>query len=92
MKADIRNIYEVSDTHEFSADWNGYNFIIIYGRHVNGWFIAIPDLKISVEAAHPTDTFYNTEKLSAVTDIPGAPEALADAVREHWKIMEEGYV
>lgn len=85
-KYEIKNTYEVSKTREVSVDWNGHNFLIIYGHHINGWFIAIPNWGVCVEASNPTDAFYNTEKLSRVIDIENAPSVIARAIREHWEV------
>lgn len=48
---------------EHSLDINGCNYLVIYGRHVNGGFIAIPNWNICTEAGD--GVFYNTEKLEA---------------------------
>lgn len=32
----IKSTYKVTQAHEFSVDWNGFNFLIIYGHHING--------------------------------------------------------
>lgn len=84
-KYKIKNTYEVTKTQEASVDWNGYNFLVIYGKHINGWFIAIPNWNVCTEAGQPSDDFYNTEKLSRVIDIENAPSVIAKAVREHWE-------
>lgn len=84
-KYKIKSTYGVSETHEISVDWNGYNFLIIYGHHINGWFIAIPNWQVCTEAGHPIDNFYNTEKLSKVINIKNAPSSIAKAIREHWE-------
>lgn len=86
---EIKSTYEVSKTQEISVDWNGYNFLIIYGKHINGWFIAIPNWNVCAEAGQPSDDFYNTEKLSRVIDIENAPIVIAKAVREHWEGLQE---
>ena len=49
MKYKIQTTYKVSETHEFGVDCGGSNFLIIYGRHINGWFIAIPNWNVCVE-------------------------------------------
>lgn len=90
MKAEIRREYEVTNTHEISVDWNGYNFLIIYGHHINGWFIAIPNWKVCVEASSPTDTFYNSEKICKCIDLSDGDNSsagieLAKAIKEHWE-------
>lgn len=86
-KAEIRQSYDTTETHEASIDWNGNNYLVIYGRHINGWYIAIPNWQISTEAGIPTDTFYNTERLSAVMG-KRAGKAIAEAVREHWEFIQ----
>lgn len=90
MEYEIKALYEVSMTKELSLDWNGHNFLVIFGEHINGWFIAIPNWQICTEAGHPTDTFYNTEKLSMVIDIPNAPKAIACALEEYWESTNRG--
>lgn len=89
MKAEIRSIYKVSNTNEISVDWHGNNYLIIYGKHINGWFIAIPNWGVATEAGDPSDVFYNMEKLARV--IPGANDAkvLAEAIEAHWEWLNE---
>lgn len=89
MEHHIKHVYEVSQTHEISVDWNGYNFLIIYGKHINGWYIAIPNWEACTEAGEPQDVFYNIEKLSRVIKIKNAPEAIAKAVKEHWESLDD---
>lgn len=89
MKAEIRNTYEVSNTHEISVDWNGFNFLIIYGKHINGWFIAIPNWEVCVEASDPTDAFYNSEKFAKALNMANASVELAKAIKEHWEGLEK---
>ncbi len=81
--------YKVSGTHEISIDHNGCNYLVIYGRHVNGGFIAVPNWGISSEAGSPENIFYNTEKLSGKFDDPKAAKAIAEAVCEHWETVKE---
>ncbi len=89
MKAKNKRTYEVSNTHEISIDWNGYNFLVIYGQHINGWFIAIPNWGICIEASDPTDTFYNSEKLAKALNKANAGVELAKAIKEHWEGLEK---
>lgn len=85
MDYKIQNTYEVTKTHEFSVDWNGFNFLVIYGHHINGWFIAIPNWGKCTEAGHPTDEDYNATKLAQTHIHDTAPVYLARAIREHWE-------
>ncbi len=80
---------ELNEIHEISVDWNGYNFLIIYGHHINGWFIAISNWNVCVEASDPTDTFYNSEKLAKALDRANAGVELAKAIKEHWEGLEK---
>lgn len=88
MKAKIRNIFDVLNTHEISVDWNGYNFLIIYGQDVGGWFIAIPNWEVCIEASDPEDTFYNSEALAKILNMANAGVELAKAIKEHWEGLE----
>lgn len=84
MEHHIKQVYEVSQAHEISMGC----FLIIYGKHINGWFIAIPNWGIFTEAVNPQDVFGNMEKLSRnikIRNIKGASELIAKAVKEHWE-------
>ncbi len=82
---EIRNTYKTDSVQEFSVDYDGYNYLVIYGHHINGWFIAVPNWKVCVETTIPQDIFYNAEKLSGVFERPNVPHAIAMAVKEHWE-------
>ena len=90
MKAEIQSDYEVSKVHEISVDWNGYNFLIIYGQHVNGWFIAIPNWNICVEATEPSNYWYNVDKLAYAFNNADRGKAIATTIKEHWEGLRNG--
>lgn len=69
MAFDAEVIFERAVT---IGEWSG---LVIYGRHVNGYFVCIPG-EYAAEMAEPTDTFYNTEKLMYA----GAPKWLANGI------------
>jgi len=83
--------YEVSQTQEFSVDLNECNFLIIYGHHINGWFIAIPNWNVCTEAGAPASISYNSAKLAEALDIENKNVCvqLAQAVKEHWEGLEK---
>lgn len=85
----INSTSEVTQTREFSVDWNGFNFLIIYGHHKNGWFIAIPNWNKCTEAREPSDVAYNTTKLAQTHIHDIAPMYLAQAIKEHWESEKE---
>ena len=89
MEYKIQHTYEVTQTHEFSVDWNGFNFLIIYGRHINGWFIAIPNLNVCTELGEPSDVAYNATKIAQTRIHNTAPMYLAQAIVEHWESIKE---
>ncbi len=64
MSIKIVDVYECTAYFELSIDTNGWNFTVIYGRHVNGGYIAIPRWHIACEAGDANAVFYNTEKLT----------------------------
>lgn len=87
MGYQIKHTYEVSNTQEISVDWNGCNFLIIYGKHINGWFIAIPNWGICVEAGSPESENYNEERLSGSFSIDDykIPGIISKSIKEHWE-------
>ena len=84
-KYKFRKEHSVSSIHEISVDWNGWNFLIIYGKHINGWFIAIPNWELCVEASEPTNVDFNTARLYSKIEDYNRSRALAKAICEHWE-------
>lgn len=68
---------------------NGFNFLIIYGHHINGWFIAIPNWNKCTEAGEPSGVAYNATKLAQTHIHDIAPMYLAQAIKEHWESIKE---
>lgn len=88
MKAKITRTYKVSKVHEISVEFDGNYYLAIFGKHINGWFIAIPNWGKSCEAGEPKDTFYNYEKLHEHFTKKVAL-AIAEAIGEYWKKTQE---
>ena len=59
MKYQIGANYPVEALLEISVDFNGSNYLLIYGSHVNGCFCCIPNWGIGCEMADPYDPFFN---------------------------------
>lgn len=89
MDYKIKSTYSVTQANEFSVDWNGFNFLIIYGHHINGWFIAIPNWNVCTEAGEPSDVAYNATKIAQTHIHDEAPMYLAQAIAEHWESVKE---
>lgn len=88
-KTKIQQTFDMVSAHEFSVDWNGWNFFIIYGKYNGGWFIAIPNWKICVEATEPTNIYYNIDKLSQAFNDHDKGKNVAEAIREHWESINK---
>lgn len=63
MNYTIQKTYKASVLCEISVDAHGYNFLVLYGKHINGGWCAIPNHGISCEMSDADDTFYNAEAL-----------------------------
>ena len=67
MKYEIENVYPSESINEFSVAINGLSYLVIFGRHVNGGFCALPRNGVSCElSAHDDfgDIGYNTESIN----------------------------
>ena len=70
---------------EQSIAVNGNAYTVIFGHHINGGFIAIPNWNICCEASDiPPTSYYNMERLIAA----GLDEATAIAIANY---VEEAY-
>lgn len=90
MDYKIKNTYKVTQTQEFSFDCDGFNYLVIYGHHINGGFIAVPNRGICTEASDPKAVSYNTEKLNRLFKDPELSRSLAEAISLHWETVEKG--
>lgn len=71
---------------EMSLDFDGLNYLVLFGHHVNGGFIALPNAGVCVEASgDPNETGYNSEQLQLV----GIPEDHADTIAHAIKVFSE---
>lgn len=91
----MKKYYEIKEIYYFDYDYNkleisvmnrqrGCNYLVIVSKHVNGWYIAIPNMKVCVEAGYPTSVFYNFEKLSAVLNQSEA-SIISSAICDCWE-------
>ena len=84
VRAKVNRGYDVEDVHEVSIDYDGFNYLTIFGHHINGWFIAIPNHGVCCEAACPTDIFYNTGMLREFFNDSKVGQALSKGIAEYW--------
>lgn len=75
-KNDANIILEIYD--------KGNGYYTVYGKHTHGYYIAIPNWGICVEAAEPDDTFYNGEQLASCKDknVSGSATEIAMAIKD----------
>ena len=87
MKYEITKVKDYTSStkiiFEHDIQFNGCSYLVVYGRHVNGCFIAIPNWNICTEAGD--DILYNAEKLTAC----GLEQATALTIAEHIKSSSE---
>ena len=79
----IQTTYKANVRFEKSIDIDGCNYLVIYGTHINGGYIAIPNWNICCEAAAKAgETFYNTEQLIKAGLSENAAKGIAYAIDE----------
>lgn len=79
---------------EINIDVNGYSFLCIFGEHINGGFLAIPNWNICVElSADANDFAYNSDQIymsiQHIKEFNGYYEKIADTLAD--EIRKEGY-
>ena len=78
----ISRLFDASVIFEASIEANGSCFLVIYGKHANGYFIAIPNWGVCCEASFAKDTFYNAEKLRDIGLSTKTAHILANAIKK----------
>lgn len=76
MKFEIENHFSAEAICEFSVAIGDYSYLVIYGKHINGYFCCVPAWKWGCEMANPHETVYNREKLMEC----GADEVVAKGI------------
>lgn len=59
----MRNFFEAKILFETNINANGYSHLVIYGKHINGYFCCIPDWNVGCEMVEPNDTQWNYQSL-----------------------------
>lgn len=80
---------EVKNVHEFIVDFDGWRYLVIFGKHMNGWFIAIPNHGVCTESGHPEDDLYNSNKVANAMNNAAAGVMIANAILEYWNDWEK---
>lgn len=59
----IEQKFNATVLNEYSVAIGGWTYLVIYGRHINGYFCCIPNWKIGCEMSDPNEVAYNCDKL-----------------------------
>lgn len=78
-KSNILGVYDAS-AQEISIDYNGFNYLIVFGKHVNGGYFAIINHGVCGELANFEDTFWNAESIGNAVKNYDTGKALALAI------------
>lgn len=70
---------------EFQIEIENNKLLVIYGRHINGYFIALPQVNISCEALRAEDIKKNTIYLAQAGIRSDYAQAICSAISEVWK-------
>lgn len=79
----VQTKYGAKVIFEASIDTNGNNYLVIYGKHINGYFCCIPNWKVGCEMAEPSDTYYNFNKLVEAGIQEAAAKEIAKDISEN---------
>lgn len=80
---------EVKNVHEFIVDFDGWRYFVIFGEHMNGWFIAIPNHGVCTESGHPEDNLYNSNKIAKMMNSATIGVLIAREILEYWNDLGE---
>lgn len=88
----IQAAYEVSDTYEISVDYDGFNFLVIFGHHINGGFIAVVNHGICCEASSPDSINYNMYRLVRAGMKKKPAQEIAETIAAYmsYRLQEDG--
>lgn len=73
----------MSSVRHISIDYDGYFYIVIFGRYINGEFFAIPNWNTGGELTTFNDVFWNTESITRALKKKKAAKQIALAIAEY---------
>jgi hypothetical protein len=77
----VESKFKASVLFEASIAVEGVTYLIIYGKHINGYFCSLPGRKWGCEMADPEEVAYNRDKLMDCGASEKVAHALAEAIR-----------
>ncbi len=81
MTHKVEQVFNAEVITEASIAVGGLSYLTIYGRHINGYFIALPKKGIAAEQTEPADVAYNRDKLIEAGLDQEAAQAIAEEIK-----------
>lgn len=75
--------FKASVLFECNVAIGGWTYLVIYGKHINGYFCCVPNWKWGCEMAAPYEVAYNRDKLIDCGANKEVAQALAEAIKAH---------
>lgn len=86
MEYNVTQFYTITDkTLEFKINIEEHTILVIFGRHINGYFIALPQLLISCEAIEPDCVDKNKIYLSQAGLRSDYALIVCETISEYWE-------
>lgn len=82
MSFQIDHMYKSETIFECAINVQGESYLVIFGKHINGYFCCMPDRGWGCEMAEPNDIYYNADKLQACGVESEIANAIAKAIKE----------
>ncbi len=79
----IENNFKANVLFEISVSDGNNSYLVIYGKHINGYYCCIPNWKIGCEMAEPNDIYYNKNLLFRAGLEMEAAEGVANIIAEY---------
>lgn len=80
MEFKFESNYEANVIFESNIAVGGWTYLVIYGKHINGYYCCIPNWNYGCEMAEAAQVSYNTDKLIQCGVKEEVAEALAKAI------------
>lgn len=80
MEFKFESNFEANVIFESNIAIGGWTYLVIYGRHINGYYCCIPNWKWGCEMAEASQVSYNKNKLIQCGVNEEVAEALAKAI------------
>lgn len=69
---------------EFSMDYLDFSYLVVYGKHINGYFCAVPGWGWGAEMSGPDSLLYNRDQLAEAKIPMDIAVAISRAIQEVW--------